>query len=94
MTSGAAILEAQACGLPVVSTTHADIPNVVAPGESALLAPERDAETLSDHLCALLSEPEPWASMGVTGRAVVEKHHNLDTEASLLEDLYYSLEGT
>jgi len=87
------ILEAQACGLPVLSTTHADIPNVVAPGESALLAPERDAETLSDHLCSLLSEPKCWAKMGITGRAFIEKYHNIDIEVRSLENHYYSLAG-
>lgn len=87
------ILEAQACGLPVLSTTHADIPNVVAPGESALLAPERDVETLSDHLCTLLSEPESWAKMGMSGRTFVEKYHNIDIEVRSLENHYYSLAG-
>jgi colanic acid/amylovoran biosynthesis glycosyltransferase len=87
------ILEAQACGLPVVSTTHADIPNVVTPGESALLAPERDAETLSDHLCTLLSEPECWGKMGMSGRAFVETNHNIDTEVKSLEDKYHTLAG-
>ena len=36
-----AILEAQATGLPVISSYHADIPEVVVDGKSALLAPER-----------------------------------------------------
>ena len=45
-----AILEAQATGLPVISSYHADIPEVVVDGKSALLAPERDAETLAKHL--------------------------------------------
>ncbi|MCK5644760.1 MAG: glycosyltransferase, partial [Gammaproteobacteria bacterium] len=40
-----AILEAQATGLPVISSYHADIPEVVVDGKSALLAPERDVET-------------------------------------------------
>ena len=85
------ILEAQACGLPILSTTHADIPNVVVPGESALLAPERDAETLSDCLCALLSEPERWPIMGSSGRDFVERYHNIAVEVGLLEDRYSTL---
>lgn len=85
------ILEAQACGLPVLSTTHADIPNVVVPGKSALLASERDTETLSNHLCSLLSEPERWENMGMSGRAFVERNHNVDTEVKLLETKYYTL---
>ena len=45
-----AILETQATGLPVISSYHADIPEVVVDGKSALLAPERDVGTLAKHL--------------------------------------------
>ena len=45
-----AILEAHATGLPVISSYHADIPDVVVDGKSALLAPERDVGTLAKHL--------------------------------------------
>ena len=37
------LLDAQASGLPVVATTHCDIPEITVPGGSALLVPERDA---------------------------------------------------
>ncbi|NIP81231.1 MAG: glycosyltransferase, partial [Gemmatimonadetes bacterium] len=41
------LLEAQAVGLPVVASRHADIPWVVAP-EAGLLAPEEDPEALAE----------------------------------------------
>jgi colanic acid/amylovoran biosynthesis glycosyltransferase len=85
------ILEAQACGLPILSTTHADIPNVVIPGESALLAPERDGETLGNILLELINHSEKWARMGKIGRYFVERYHNIDTEINLLEDRYLDL---
>jgi colanic acid/amylovoran biosynthesis glycosyltransferase len=87
------ILEAQVCGLPVVSTTHADIPSIVVPGESAMLAPERDVATLGDYLCTLLSEPERWAEMGTLGRSFVERYHNVATEIGALEEHYHTLAG-
>ena len=87
------ILEAQVCGLPVVSTTHADIPSIVVPGESAMLAPERDVVTLGNYLCTLLSEPERWAEMGMLGRSFVERYHNVATEIGPLEERYYTLAG-
>ena len=85
------ILEAQACGLPVLSTTHADIPNIVVPEKSALLAPERDVDTLFRCLYHLLSQKEQWAEMGSVGRDFVEKYHNITHEVSLLEDHYFSI---
>jgi hypothetical protein len=45
-----AILEAQATGLPVISSYHADIPEAVVGGKSALLAPERDVGARAQHL--------------------------------------------
>jgi colanic acid/amylovoran biosynthesis glycosyltransferase len=85
------LLEAQACGVPVLASTHADIPNVVVPGKSALLAPERDVDTLTDHLLALIREPERWADMGHVGRSFVKKYHDVISEVKLLEDRYYEL---
>jgi colanic acid/amylovoran biosynthesis glycosyltransferase len=85
------LLEAQACGLPIVSSYHADIPHVVVPGESALLAPERAVEVLAEHLCTLLGAPEQWAAMGQRGRAFVEEYHDIQREAARLEERYFAL---
>jgi colanic acid/amylovoran biosynthesis glycosyltransferase len=85
------LLEAQACGLPIVSSYHADIPNVVVPGESALLAPERAVEVLAEHLCTLLGAPEQWAAMGQRGRAFVDEYHDIQREAARLEERYFAL---
>ena len=85
------ILEAQALGMPVVSTYHADIPNVVVPGKSALLVPERDREALSQALINLLDRPESWEDMGQAGRAHTEMYHDIDCEVLALEEKYFTL---
>lgn len=86
------LLEAQACGLPVLATRHADIPYVVAPdGASALLAAERDVGELAAHLQTLLDEPERWAAMGAAGRAHVERLHDAAVEVPRLEARYLAL---
>jgi colanic acid/amylovoran biosynthesis glycosyltransferase len=85
------ILEAQAMGLPIVSTYHADIPNIVAPNGSAFLVPERDVPALSDALMNLLDNTEQWGIMGKIGRNHVEKYHNIENEINALEDKYFSL---
>ena len=84
------ILEAQACCVPIVSTRHADIPNVVA-DESAVLAHERDVEGLASALASVLDHPGHWDQMGLAGRAFVEKYHDVSNEVKLLEDKYFSL---
>ncbi|MEP6977730.1 MAG: glycosyltransferase [Thermoleophilia bacterium] len=85
------IIEAQALGMPVVSTFHCDIPNVTLPGESALLVPEGDVDALAAALRTLVDEPERWEPMGRAGRRHVEELHDVAKEARRLEDRYLDL---
>jgi len=85
------ILEAQAAGLPIVSTQHCDIPYVTVPGRSAILVPERDARSLARALRELLDEPHRWEAYGRAGREHVARFHDVDTEARGLEDRYLAL---
>lgn len=83
-----AILEAQATGLPVISSYHADIPEVVVDGKSALLAPERDVETLAKHLEYLVEHPDVWGAMGRAGREHVEQEYDVMVQVGKLEEIY------
>jgi colanic acid/amylovoran biosynthesis glycosyltransferase len=85
------ILEAQAAGMPVIATNHADIPNIVVPGQSALLSGERDVQGLAQNIAHLLDHPQEWESMGKKGRAFVEKFHDIKNETNELEEKYFSL---
>ena len=82
------ILEAQATGLPVISSCHADIPEVVVDGKSALLAPERDVETLAKHLEYLVEHPDVWGAMGRAGREYMEQKYDVVVQVGKLEELY------
>lgn len=83
-----AILEAQATGLPVISSYHADIPEVVIDGESALLAPEKDVERLTNHLEYLVEHPDVWSKMGQAGRKHVERVYDVMVQVRKLEGIY------
>lgn len=85
------LLEAQACGLPVLSTHHADIPEIVKDGESGFLTPERDSHALAEKIVYLAKHPEKWAEMGQRGRMHVERHHHSVVQAGKLEDIYAEL---
>ena len=82
------LLEAQDCGLPVVSTYHAGIPEIVADGHSGLLVPERDTEALTRRLRTLVEHDERWAEMGRAGRRYVEENHSIPAVVEGLEALY------
>ncbi|GET37218.1 glycosyltransferase [Microseira wollei] len=83
--------EAMALGLPVISTDHGGIPELVEDGISGFLVPERDADALAEKLEELLQHPENWAKMGKAGRAYVETHYNLDKLNDDLVKIYQKL---
>ncbi|NKB70553.1 MAG: glycosyltransferase [Candidatus Latescibacteria bacterium] len=85
------LLDAQASGLPVVATRHADIPEVVVDGESGLLADERDIEGLADRILHLVENPGLWAQMGRGGRRHVEENYNAQIQGGKLEEIYDAL---
>jgi colanic acid/amylovoran biosynthesis glycosyltransferase len=87
------ILEAQACGMPVVSTTHDDIPHVTAPGASAWIAPQGDPGALAELLRRTVEESACWGDMGRAGRAKVEADHDADRVVEGLEGLYAEAVG-
>lgn len=85
------LLEAQASGLPIVASTHCDIPDVTVPGKSAFLAPERDVAKLADCLDDLLSHPEVWPLMGEAGRQHMENEFDITKQVAKMNDIYREL---
>jgi hypothetical protein len=65
-------------GLPVISTVHAGIPELVEDGVSGFLVPEHDVEALANQLLRLVDQPETWAAMGRAGRLRIEAEFDLD----------------
>lgn len=88
-----AILEAQATGLPMITSYHADIPEVVVDGKNALLAPEKDMGALAKHLEYLVEHPDVWEDMGRAGREHVEQEYDVIVQVDKLEKIYGILSG-
>jgi len=70
--------EAMAMGLPVISTVHAGIPELVEDGVSGFLVPEHNVEALAERLRHLVDHPEIWAAMGRAGRQKIEAEFDMD----------------
>ena len=85
------IMEAFALGLPVVSTYHAGIPEVVQDGESGFLVPERDEEALAQKLQYLIDGPELRCDMGRKGQKFVAEYYDIDKLNDRLTELYRQL---
>ena len=73
-----AILEAAATGLPVVSTRHAGIPDIVRDGQSGLLVDEHDVAGMAAHMRALIEDPALAGRMGAAARQFILSQHTLD----------------
>ncbi|HMU13472.1 MAG: glycosyltransferase [Bacteroidetes bacterium] len=71
------ILEAMASGLPVVSTRHAGIPDVVEHEVHGLLCTEGDTRDMAEHMLRLGSEPLLAGRLGAAGRERVVREHQL-----------------
>jgi colanic acid/amylovoran biosynthesis glycosyltransferase len=85
---GLVLQEAQAMGLPVISTLHNGIPDGVLDGETGLLVPEKDADALADAIERLLDQKERWPEMGRKGRAFVEENYDQKRLAERVRAIY------
>ena len=82
------VREAMATGMPVVSTMHSGIPELVADGVSGFLVSERDVDALAGRLHDLVTHSEWWSVMGRRGREHVERHFEICRLNRRLEALY------
>jgi len=78
------ILEAGATGLPVVSTRHAGIPDVVIEGETGFLVDERDIDGMAQHMLRIAEDPALAARLGQAARKRIADHFSLERTISAL----------
>jgi glycosyltransferase involved in cell wall biosynthesis len=85
------LVEALACGVPVVTTGLPSLPELVEDGREGLVARNRDPRDVADKLSRLLRDPALRRQMGRAGRARVEARFDIERTIesvvdSLLED--------
>lgn len=85
---GVVFLEAQATGLPVVSSFSGGIPEVVAHSETGFLAAERDWEELAKYILLLLNDSHLWSCFSEAGLNRVRNLFNLQKQSQTLEEIY------
>jgi colanic acid/amylovoran biosynthesis glycosyltransferase len=90
---GLVLQEAQAVGLPVVSTLHNGIPEGVLDGQSAFLVPEKDVDALAERLQYLTDNPHLWPAMGLCGSRYVQGKYDIKVLNKELLDIYEQHSG-
>ena len=83
--------EAMAMGLPVISTFHGGIPELIEDGISGFLVPERDANAIAEKLSYLVEHPEIWPQMTQAGRTRVEEKYDMEKLNDDLVEIYQTL---
>lgn len=85
------LMEALAMGLPVISTRHSGIPELVEDGKTGFLVPEGDSDAIAEKLEFLINHQEDRNIMKEAGRIYVEKRYNIDTLNDELVEIYRRL---
>lgn len=85
------LLEAMACGLPVVASRVGGIPELVLENNTGLLVPPADPQALAEALARYLQEPALAARHGGAGRARIEARYSIAAMLSGYTSLYDAL---
>jgi len=83
------LLDAQATGMPVIATTHCDIPDEVIHNETGLLTPERDVEGLVDSIRYFYElDANGYRTFSVNARQHVSNNFDCKKNALKLKKIY------
>lgn len=80
-----AILEASAAGLPVISTYHAGIPDVIAHENTGLLCQEHDVEAMAKNMIRLLDDVDYAKQLGAAGKKNIQNNFSLKRHIETLQ---------
>ena len=85
------LMETMSQGIPVVSTYHSGIPELVEDGVTGYLVAEKDVTSLSEKLEHLVDNPSLRQQMGRLGRDKVVKDYNIELLCDRLDRTYQQL---
>lgn len=88
-----ALIEAGACGLPVVASDAGGTREIVVDGVTGRLVPMRDVPALTAALLDVIDDPAKAAAYGAAGRAQAEETYSMGTWVRRLEELYQEVIG-
>lgn len=88
--SPVSIMEASAAGLPVISTLHAGIPEIILNGTTGILVQEKDIVNMAEAMVTLIENKELAKKMGEAGRERVRNNYHMDRYIATLREVMES----
>jgi glycosyltransferase involved in cell wall biosynthesis len=85
---GMYLLEAMACGVPVVAPNHGAFPEILQATGGGVLAPAADARACAEALFALWQDPARAAELGGNGHTRVRQKYTVERMAECVEAIY------
>lgn len=82
------VLEAMACGTPVLGSAVGGIPDMIRPGVTGMLVPPRDIKALASAIVQLLGDSGHLREMGANCRRIAIEEYPLDLQARRYSKLY------
>ena len=90
---GLSVLEAMACGVPVVQPRRGSFIEMLQKTGGGLLVPPNDPGALADGLASILADPARRAALGATGAANVARHYTVARMADRAIEVYSAVAG-
>jgi colanic acid/amylovoran biosynthesis glycosyltransferase len=84
---GVSFVEASASGLPIVSTRHNGLTDVILDGQTGYLVEEGDVEEMGKKIACLAESPDEWRCLGKAGRIHMEEKFNLQDQVSSMKEM-------
>ena len=81
------ILEASGAGLPIISTNHAGIPDVIFNQQTGFLVEENDVQTMGDYMITLYKDRKLAKQLGEKGKQIVNDQFSLKSHLEIVESL-------
>jgi glycosyltransferase involved in cell wall biosynthesis len=92
-TWGLAVLEAMACGRPVLVSQGAAIHEILTDGKDALLFPARDPAALAQKIETLVTHPQERATIAAAGLQLIRTEYNWRRFAEKMADVFEQVAG-
>ncbi len=82
-----AILEASMAGLPIISTNHAGIPDVIIHNETGFLVDEHDVEGMSNYMLKIFEDNTLAQQLGQKGKERIKEYFSIEDYIGTLNNL-------